>query len=104
MEKPGTKLKRYCLTTRAGDLTSYASLTEAFAAGKRTDGFMVFDSKAQTGEIESWILEEFRKIGLDTAKSVLNKDREELLRLTDLEEETIDAVLNILRKEFESTE
>jgi len=62
------------------------------------------DLKEFGDEIESWILEEFRKIGLDTAKSVLNKDREELLRLTDLEEETIDAVLNILRKEFESTE
>jgi N utilization substance protein A len=55
-------------------------------------------------EIENWILAEFRKIGLDTAKSVLNTDREELLRRTDLEEETIDNVLTILRKEFESTE
>jgi len=55
-------------------------------------------------EIESWILTEFRKIGLDTAKSVLNTDREELLRRTDLEEETIDSVLAILRKEFESAE
>ena len=55
-------------------------------------------------EIENWILAEFRKIGLDTAKSVLNTDREELLRRTDLEEETIDSVLTILRKEFESTE
>ena len=62
------------------------------------------DLKEFSDEIEGWILEEFRKIGLDTAKSVLNKDREELLRLTDLEEETIDSVLNILRKEFESTE
>lgn len=62
------------------------------------------DLKEFGDEIEGWILEEFRKIGLDTAKSVLNKDREELLRLTDLEEETIDSVLNILRKEFESTE
>ncbi len=54
--KPGTKLKRYCLTTIAGELTSYSNLTEAFEAGKQTDGFMVFDSQAQTGEIESWIL------------------------------------------------
>ncbi|MFZ9980491.1 MAG: transcription termination factor NusA [Cyclobacteriaceae bacterium] len=55
-------------------------------------------------EIDKWILDEFRKIGLDTAKSVLNTDRDELLRRTDLEEETIDNVLNILRKEFERAE
>lgn len=55
-------------------------------------------------EIDKWILDEFRKIGFDTAKSVLNADRDELLRRTDLEEETIDNVLNILRKEFERAE
>ena len=55
-------------------------------------------------EIDKWILDEFRKIGLDTAKSVLNIDRDELLRRTDLEEETVDNVLNILRKEFERAE
>jgi len=55
-------------------------------------------------EIDKWILDEFRKIGLDTAKSVLNTDRDELLRRTDLEEETVDNVLNILRKEFERAE
>jgi len=55
-------------------------------------------------EIDKWILDEFRKIGLDTAKSVLNTDRDELMRRTDLEEETIDNVINILRKEFERAE
>jgi len=55
-------------------------------------------------EIDKWVLDEFRKIGLDTAKSVLNTDRDELMRRTDLEEETIDNVLNILRKEFERAE
>lgn len=52
-------------------------------------------------EIEDWIIDELRKIGLDTAKSVLNLSSEELLRRTDLEEETITDVLGILKKEFE---
>ncbi|WP_109832785.1 transcription termination factor NusA [Reichenbachiella versicolor] len=54
-----------------------------------------------TDEIEEWIIEELRRIGLDTAKSVLNLTVEELLRRTDLEEETIDDVVGILKKEFE---
>jgi transcription termination/antitermination protein NusA len=52
-------------------------------------------------EIEEWIIDELRKIGLDTAKSVLALRREELIRRTDLEEETVDFVLDLLRKEFE---
>ncbi len=52
-------------------------------------------------EIEDWIIEELRRIGLDTAKSVLNLSSEELLRRTDLEEETIGDVVEILKKEFE---
>lgn len=52
-------------------------------------------------EIESWVIEEFRKIGLDTARSVLEKDVSELVQRTDLEEETIIEVQKILREEFE---
>jgi N utilization substance protein A len=52
-------------------------------------------------EIEEWIIDELKRIGLDTAKSVLNLGKEELVRRTDLEEETIDEVLKILQKEFE---
>ncbi|GAP68387.1 NusA antitermination factor [Bacteroidales bacterium 6E] len=52
-------------------------------------------------EIESWIIDEFKNIGCDTAKSVLNMSREDLIKRTDLEEETIDDVLRILRSEFE---
>ena len=52
-------------------------------------------------EIEDWMIEEFRKIGLDTAKSVLALSKEELLRRTDLEESSIEDVLDVLRKEFE---
>jgi len=52
-------------------------------------------------EIEDWIIDELRKIGLDTAKSVLNLSSDELMRRTDLEEETIKNILGILKKEFE---
>ena len=52
-------------------------------------------------EIEGWIIDEFKKIGCDTAKSVLELDRDELVRRTDLEEETIDDVIRILKTEFE---
>ena len=52
-------------------------------------------------EIESWVIDELKRIGLDTAKSVLALSGEELVRRTDLEEETVSHVLAILRKEFE---
>lgn len=51
--------------------------------------------------IEEWMLEEFYKIGLDTAKNVLSVSREDLIRRTDLEEETIDFIMEVLKKEFE---
>ena len=52
-------------------------------------------------EIDGWVIDEFKKIGCDTAKSVLELDRDELVRRTDLEEETIDDVIRILKTEFE---
>jgi N utilization substance protein A len=52
-------------------------------------------------EIEDWVIDELRKIGLDTAKSVIALTKEDLLRRTDLEEETIDSLLNVLKQEFE---
>ncbi len=52
-------------------------------------------------EIESWILEQFKSIGCDTAKSVLALSKEELVHRTDLEDETVEYVLNILKTEFE---
>jgi N utilization substance protein A len=47
------------------------------------------------------VIDELKRIGLDTAKSVLNLNKEEIVRRTDLEEETAEAVLNVLKKEFE---
>ncbi len=52
-------------------------------------------------EIDEWMLEEFRRLGLDTAKQVLNMSKEELIRRTDLEEETVEEILTILKGEFE---
>jgi N utilization substance protein A len=52
-------------------------------------------------EIESWVIDELKRIGLDTAKSVIALTKEELERRTDLEEETIDNVLRVFRQEFE---
>ena len=52
-------------------------------------------------EIESWVIDQLKSIGCDTAKNVLTLTRSELIKRTDLEEETIDEVLRILRNEFE---
>jgi N utilization substance protein A len=51
-------------------------------------------------EIEAWVIEEFAKIGLDTARSILKQDVNDLVRRTDLEEETILDVMKILKDEF----
>jgi len=52
-------------------------------------------------EIEGWIIDELKAIGCDTAKSVLDLSVEDLVKRTDLEEETIKEVINILKAEFE---
>ena len=51
-------------------------------------------------EIEAWVIEEFAKIGLDTARSILKQNVQDLARRTDLEEETIEDVMRILKEEF----
>jgi N utilization substance protein A len=53
-------------------------------------------------EIESWIIDELKAIGCDTAKSVLEISNEELVKRTDLEEETINEIRGILQSEFEN--
>lgn len=52
-------------------------------------------------EIEDWVIDTLKSVGCDTAKSVLELTKEDLLNRTDLEEETIDEVLQILKSEFE---
>ncbi len=53
-------------------------------------------------EIEEWIIDAFKNIGCDTARSVLDLSMEELIRRTDLEEETIKDVITVLESEFEN--
>lgn len=52
-------------------------------------------------EIDQWVIDELKRIGCDTAMSVLDLSREELARRSDLDEETISHVLNILKEEFD---
>ena len=59
------------------------------------------DLEEFSDEIDGWIIDELKKIGLDTARSVLTLTREDLLRRTDLEEETVDHVLKVIKQEFE---
>ncbi len=59
------------------------------------------DLEEFSDEIESWVIDQLKQIGLDTAKSVLALNKEELVRRTDLEEETVENVVAVLSKEFE---
>ena len=52
-------------------------------------------------EIDQWVIDAIKAIGLDTAKAVLNAPREMLIEKADLEEETVDQLLDVLRAEFE---
>ncbi|HLS30305.1 MAG TPA: transcription termination factor NusA [Flavobacteriaceae bacterium] len=79
----------------AGQITGYE--LDVVREGQEED----VELKEFSDEIEEWVIEEFSRIGLDTAKSVLEKDVDELVTLTDLEEETIVDVVKILREEFE---
>jgi N utilization substance protein A len=55
-------------------------------------------------EIETWIIDEFKRVGCDTARSILNLGAEELEKRTDLEKETIADVRRILQEEFDKGE
>ena len=55
-------------------------------------------------EIEEWVIEAIKGIGLDTAKAVLNAPREVLIEKADLEEDTVDHVIEVLQAEFEDEE
>ena len=79
----------------AGQLTGYE--IDVFREGVEED----VELTEFSDEIEAWIIEELAKAGLDTAKSVLEQDINDLVKRTDLEEETISDVLRILKEEFE---
>lgn len=67
---------------------------------EQTNEFDV-DLEEFSDEIEAWIIEEFKRVGCDTARSVLNLTPEELERRTDLEKETIADVRRVLQEEFD---
>ncbi|AUS04876.1 transcription termination factor NusA [Pseudotamlana carrageenivorans] len=79
----------------AGQLTGFE--IDVFREGAEED----VELSEFSDEIEGWIIEEFSKAGLDTAKSILEQDVNDLVKRTDLEEETISEVIRILREEFE---
>ncbi|MCB4806826.1 transcription termination factor NusA [Tamlana sp. 62-3] len=79
----------------AGQLTGFE--IDVFREGAEED----VELTEFSDEIEGWIIEEFSKAGLDTAKSILEQEVNDLVKRTDLEEETIIDVIRILREEFE---
>ncbi len=79
----------------AGQLTGYE--IDVYREGVEED----VELTEFSDEIDAWIIEEFAKIGLDTAKSILEHDISDLVKRTDLEEETINEVIRILKSEFE---
>ena len=79
----------------AGQLTGYE--IDVFREGVEED----VELSEFSDEIEDWVIKEFAKIGLDTAKSILEQDVNDLIKRTDLEEETVREVLKVLREEFE---
>lgn len=81
----------------AGQLTGYE--IDVFRETEVDDEDVNLDEF--TDEIEDWIIDELKRIGCDTAKNVLSLTRDDLIKRTDLEEETIDNVISILKSEFE---
>jgi N utilization substance protein A len=78
----------------AGQLTGYE--IDVFREGAEED----VELTEFSDEIEEWVLDELKKAGLDTAKSVLEQDVEDLIKRTDLEEETILEIRKVLSAEF----
>lgn len=82
----------------AGKLTGYEIDVYREAAEIDTEDV---DIEEFSDEIDEWIINEFKAIGCDTAKSVLDLSVEDLVKRTDLEEETVNEVIRILKAEFE---
>tara|TARA_R110002051_G_scaffold266396_2_gene326159 strand:+ start:30170 stop:31402 length:1233 start_codon:yes stop_codon:yes gene_type:complete len=79
----------------AGQLTGYE--IDVYREGVEED----VELSEFSDEIEDWVIAEFAKIGLDTARSILEQDVDDLVRRTDLEEETVLDIMRILKEEFE---
>lgn len=81
----------------AGKLVGYEIDVYREADDDNTD----IDLDEFADEIDNWIIDELKAIGCDTAKSVLTLSIEDIVRRTDLEEETVKEVMNVLKTEFE---
>ncbi len=92
----GVNIKLAC------ELTGYE--IDVFRKDEEVTNEFDIDLDEFSDEIEMWIIDEFKRVGCDTAKSVLSLTAEELERRTDLEKETIADVLRIVREEFEREE
>jgi len=79
----------------AGKLTGYE--IDVYREGAEED----VELAEFSDEIDSWVIDEFKKVGLDTAKSILELQKEDIIKRTDLEDETVSEVLRILKAEFE---
>lgn len=90
---------------RAGQNIRLAGMLTGYELDVIREGFAQEEDDVEltefSDEIDGWIIDEFAKIGLDTARSVLKQDVNDLVRRTDLEEETIREVIAILKEEFE---
>ncbi|HAP01451.1 MAG TPA: transcription termination/antitermination protein NusA [Bacteroidetes bacterium] len=84
----------------AGRITGYQ--IDVFREGEEDDEEFDIDLDEFSDEIDGWIIDELKAIGCDTARSVLDLSVDELVRRSDLEEETIKEVIKILKTEFES--
>ncbi len=84
----------------AGQLTGYE--LDVIREGSTIENDDDVELTEFSDEIEEWVIEEFAKIGLDTARSILGQNVNDLVRRTDLEEETILEVMRILKEEFDS--
>jgi N utilization substance protein A len=91
--KSGTNIKL------ASKLTGY----EIDVYRNQENGFEIDDVELEefSDAIDPWVIEAFKSIGCDTARQILELSKEEILRRTDLEEETVDDVIRILSSEFE---
>ena len=82
----------------AGQLTGYE--LDVIREGNTAEDEDDVELTEFSDEIDGWVIDEFAKIGLDTARSILKQDVADLVRRTDLEEETILEVVRILKEEF----
>ena len=81
----------------AGKLTGYE--IDVYRESQEDDEDV--DIEEFSDEIEGWVIDEFKRVGLDTAKAILALTADELVKRTDLEENTVKEVVEILRTEFE---